>query len=317
MVYRTTEETVDSVIRLMKCCDLDILKTIKSNLDGFLDETFVSIPSDHADTSGDLRAAPRYETDLMGILVRVTDVRPGERKEYAVEIKDISRQGVLLKVDPKFISSRYVNLAFASPGSMTRQKYMEVVRTYSQTDAHSDRLEIGCRSVSDKEVKHLRVQESRVQKMRNRVRHRKEICILVAGPHSKEAVHIANQLDVEGFQVQMTYNLASAVTIGSEKEYELILFPRGGELREDPFLLELIKTDLADRVKLVLLDCFQDCSDFFYAGIDECLVDNGAVKPLLHAIEVAILGQLTRQHERETLIEQKSMLISSRPELSF
>ena len=317
MVYRTTEETVDSVIRLMKCCDLDTLETIKTNLDEFLDETFVSIPSAHTDTSGDLRAAPRYETDLMGILVRVTDVHPGERKEYAVEIKDISRQGVLLNVDPQFISSRYVNLAFASPGSMTRQKYLEVVRTHSQVDAQGDRLEIGCRSVSDKEVKALRVQECRVQKMRNRIRRREAVRVLVSGPQVDMANRVANQLDAEGFQVEMTYNLASTVKIGSEKEYDLILFPRGGDLREDRYLLEQIKTDLADRAKLALLDCFQDCSDFFYAGIDECLVDNGSVKPLCHAIEVAILGQLIRQQERETLVEQKSMLISSRPELSF
>jgi hypothetical protein len=253
----------------------------------------------------------------MGVLVRVTDVRPGERKEFAVEIKDISRHGVLLKVDPKFISSRYVNLAFASPGSMTKQKYMEVVRSHRQDDARGDRLEIGCRSVADKDVQWLRVQESRIQKMRSRIRRREDIRILVAGPQADGAAQAANQLDAEGFQVQMTYNLASAVKIGSEKNFDLIVFPRGGELREDLFLLERIKSDLANQAKLVLLDCFQDCSGFFYAGIDECLVDNGTVKPLLHAVEVAILGQLTRQNEKETRVEQKSLLISSRPELSF
>ena len=172
--------------KLLQRCDLEQLQDLKKVISDMI-EREMGNPSYQDDRDGNKkRREERFDTNLMGTLTRITDVKPGERKEYSVSVQDISRNGMCLKVDTNFTPSRVVEITFASPGGKIKRCFMEVVRIRKMTNENGSWLEVGCRSAGTEEVRRLRLHEEQVNKTRSKLRSQRGILIILVSDNSDE-----------------------------------------------------------------------------------------------------------------------------------
>jgi len=167
--------------KLLQRCDLKELQEIQK----LITEQIKRMQGDQAywnDQDGrKRRREERFETNLLGTLTRITDIKPGERKEYSVTIQDISRSGMCVRVDTNFTPSRVVEITFAAPGGKIKRCFMEVVRVRRMSNENGSWLEVGCRSASNEEVRRVRLQEEQIAKMRSKLHSRRGILIMLVG----------------------------------------------------------------------------------------------------------------------------------------
>ncbi|MCH9023248.1 MAG: hypothetical protein IID32_10875, partial [Planctomycetes bacterium] len=127
-IKKNTTKTIANIIDLLGQCELNDLRDIKTALDDLIhDAENLHEQADNQNLQ-ERRSNLRYVTKLMSTLVRITDVKPGEKKEFNAEILDISRHGLRLRVEASFVFSRIIKVTFACPGKMTKQCYLEIAR---------------------------------------------------------------------------------------------------------------------------------------------------------------------------------------------
>ncbi len=243
------------------------------------------------------RKEPRFETKMLGTLTRVTDVKPGERKEFSVTICDVSRSGMKLIVDPKFIPARVVEVTFAAPGGKIKRSVMEVVRMRKMVNQDGSWLEIGCRSLGEDEVRRIRLQEEKIAKMRSRLHRKASILILVVGPDSEETTQLLGKIKAAEYQVKRLTAVQEALRTAEKVSAQLAIFCQGSDICEDKNVLAELKKIPPGLATLAIVDHDADRFPLLQAGVDECTTRvNGAIREefIFHAIERALVGHVVR-----------------------
>ena len=298
---KDTTQTIANIIDLLSRCELDDLKAIKPALDELIRDA--ENPDEHREYPHltERRSNQRFPTNLLCTLFRVTDVKPGEKREFTAEILDISRHGMRLKLDANFAFSRIVKVTFASPGQMTKQCYLEVVHSHRVSDAAGQWFDVGCHGVvAEKQVKMVRGREIRIERMQSRLKARKEIKILVVGPDSSQKANLISRLKAEGFLVRRTAHLTQSFKILRNPAFDLAIFTQGPDLARDPQLLESIRYDLNDVAKLALIVKPQDGQILCDQGFDHAHIDSDSREEIAHAVEQALMNHVTSQTESKT-----------------
>lgn len=247
-----------------------------------------------------LRREERFKTNLMGSLIRVTDVKPGERKEFSVTICDISRSGLRFRVDTNFIPSRVVEVLFGAPGGKIKQAFMEVVRMKKQSNQDGSWLEVGCQTISDEAVRRLTMQEKRVAQMRSKLYQRRDIQILVVGPEQEQVTKLVNRIKIDGYQVRRVDIPRLAIQSAEKLGSHLVIYYQGKELCRDSELLKTAISGPSKLATLVLVENEEQQFQLYQAGIDECLMLNHCQEFLFNAIERALIGRAIRQNYYST-----------------
>ena len=256
------------------------------------------------------RQEKRFEANIMATLQRITDIRPGERKEWHVNILDVSRTGMCFKVDTNFIPSRVVQLTFSKAGGRIKQVFMEVVRMKKMCDQDGQWIEVGCQSISDDAVARLRLQEERVSRMRAKLHNRKGIFIMVVGPDTEDTEKITLKIKDEGYQVKQHKSLEDAIKDAERLSAQLLIICQGSGLARNARLLKTALSGPSQLATLALLQNDKDGFELFKAGIDECLLQSKTDEFLFRAIERALIGHLTRYSLAGRAGSSQALLVS-------
>jgi len=287
---------IGQIEKFLETCDLRELYTVEAKLTDLIKKAKQHTALMEDTQARQLRREERFETTLSGSLIRVTDVKPGERKEYSITIQDLSRSGMKFKVDTTFIPSRVVEVLFGAPGGKIKQTFMEVVRMKKRTDSGGAWLEVGCRKIGEEAVHRLRLQEKRIAQMRSKLHQRSGLQVLVVGPEIEEVTKLVNRIKNDGYQVRRVDRPKLAVRRAENLGSHLVIYYQGEELCRDP---ELLKTAVSGPSKLATLALVENEEQqfiLFRAGIDECLMLNRCHEFLSNAMERALIGRAIRQN---------------------
>ena len=285
---------------LLKHCDLRELYSIENILTDLIEKAKHNAAKQEETKGKQLRAEDRFETNLMGTLIRITDVKPGERKEFSITIQDLSRSGMKFKVDTNFIPSRVVEVLFGAPGGKIKKTFMEVVRMRKHTNQDGSWLEVGCRSISDEAVRRIRLQEERIARMRNKLYKKSGILVLVVGPETDEITKLISRINTEGYQAKRVDSPLLAIETAKKLKAHLVLYYQGKLLCRDTELLKIATSGPATLATLALVENEEEQFDLYRAGIDECLHVYHGDDLLFFAMERALIGHTIRQNETLT-----------------
>jgi len=243
------------------------------------------------------RKEKRFKFDIMGTLVRLTDVKPGERKEYSVHILDLSRGGLCLEVDPSFIPSRLVEIIFNRPGKSIKRCNVEVVRIRKRSNENGSWLELGCRSASSVLVRRLRLQEQQVLKARHKLQNRKNILIILIGANSKETKEWEELLNKKEYHVRQYSSGQQGFESARKMSASLIILCQGSQFARDKSLLAEMEQKPQQTATLAIVEKEEHRFPLYRAGVDECLTRESCEDFFLHGIERAIITHTVCQAE--------------------
>ena len=285
--------------KLLQRCDLKQLNEIKKTVSEMI-EREIGNQSYWDDQNGrKQRREERFETNLLGTMTRITDVKPGERKEYSVSVHDISRNGMCLKVDTNFTPSRVVEVTFAAPGGKIKRCFMEVVRVRKMTNENGSWLEVGCRSAGTEEVRRLRLQEEQVTKTRSKLRSQRGILIILVGDNSDEfEKKLTAKIKIKNYSVRRFDSVHQAIHNAEKLQAQLAIFCRGSHLCRDSKMLDELKSKPSELATLAIIESEEDRMPLILAGIDECLMEQNYEEYLFHSIERSMVGHALRQNKK-------------------
>jgi DNA-binding response OmpR family regulator len=248
------------------------------------------------------RREPRFETKMLGNLTRITDVKPGERKEFSVTICDVSRSGMKLFVDPNFIPARVVEVTFAAPGGKIKRSVLEIVRMRKMVNEDGSWLEIGCRSINQDEVRRIRLQEEKIIKMRNKLHKKTGLLVLLVGPETSETTQLLARIKLAEYQVKHVTAVREAMKNAEKMAAQLAILCQGSEICEDEKVIAELKVAPPGLATLAIVDNDTDRFPLLQAGVDECITRvNGVAREdfLFYAIERALVGHVVRRRDRQ------------------
>ena len=292
--------------KLLQRCDLKQLNEIKKTVSEMIEKEIGNQTYWDDQNGRKQRCEERFETNLLGTMTRITDVKPGERKEYSVTVHDISRNGMCLKVDTNFTPSRVVEVTFAAPGGKIKRCFMEVVRVRKMTNENGSWLEVGCRSAGTEEVRRLRLQEEQVTKTRSKLRSQRGILIILVGDNSDEfEKKLTAKIKIKNYSVRRFDSVHQAIHNAEKLRAQLAIFCRGSHLCRDSKMLDELKSKPSELATLAIIESEEDRMPLILAGIDECLMEQNYEEYLFHSIERSMVGHSLRQ-------SKKSMNMSGR-----
>ncbi|MCK5272401.1 MAG: PilZ domain-containing protein [Sedimentisphaerales bacterium] len=285
--------------KLLQRCDLKQLHDLKKTISDMIEKE-TGNQSYWDDKSGSKsRREERFDTNLLGTLTRITDVKPGERKEYSVTVNDISRSGMCLKVDTNFVPSRVVEVTFASPGGKIKRCFMEVVRVRKITNEDGSWLEVGCRGANTEEVRRLRLREEQVTKTRSKLNSQRGIFIILVGDNSNDIEKkLTAKLKIKNYSTRRFDSVHQAVHNAKKLKAQLAIFCHGSRLCRDSKMLGELNPKPSELATLAIIEKEEDRMPLILAGIDECLMEQNYEEYLFHSIERAMVGHTLRQNKK-------------------
>jgi len=288
---------LSKIENILNRCDLSELVEIEKIVQKLIEDKKSASNTSGEEQGCQRRREQRFQTNILGTLLRITDVRPGERKEYSVTLKDISQSGMCLNVDMNFVPSRLVEVVFAGPGGKIKRSYLEVVRMRKMTNQDGSWLEVGCRAVTDEEVRRTRLQEDQIAKMRSKMHNRHGIIILAVGPETEENNKLIERIKLESYQVRQITGIVPAMESARKITAQLAILCNGSEISNDHKLLAELAKAPSSLAIVAIVDNNEDRFALLEAGVDECLKTKDSEKDdfLFYAIERAMVGHLLRQ----------------------
>lgn len=299
----------DKIVKMLQECRLNDLLAVQEALVGLVQKAKARRGTLSENESRQLREEDRFQTDTLATAVRITDVRPGERKEFSAVIKDLSRNGMCLRIDNSFIPSRIIEVTFASPGGKIKCCVMEVVRLRKMADQDGSWLEVGCRTASNERVRRLRLQEEQVNKMRGKLRCKKNILVVVVGRNTDETNKVVQRIETEGYKVRHLEVVAAAMNTIQNLSAQLVIFCEGSQLCRDKQQLAMLLDSPAKLAKLAIIKDTEDRFALAEAGIDECLMAHQD-EYLFTAMERALVGHLVRQNRKSETSTSQALVIT-------
>jgi len=287
---------LDQIEKLLQKCDLQDLRRIDDLLTSLIEKGYSREAEVHEKEkeTNQMRAEDRFETNLLGTIARVTDIKPGEPREYSATIKDISRNGMCLQVNSNFIPSRIIEITFGSPNGKIKKCCLEVVRMRRMENQNGLWLEVGCRGIADEKVRKLRVKEERVSRMRNKLYKHSGILIQVVGTSDDLEKKLAGELRAKRYSIHRIDNITQAMQSAGRTAAQLAIFCHGSQLCMDSDALAEIKRKPPTLATLAIVEKKEHSPGLLEAGIDECLSVENVNEYLVYAIERTIVSHASR-----------------------
>ena len=171
----------EKIEKILAACSVDELRDIDRMVSERLKKADANFSKLSAELGRKQRRDKRVDVNFLGTLTRLTDIRPGERKEYSVTIKDLSRTGICLWVDVNFVPSRVVEVVFSTPGGKHKKCQLEIVRMRKKNTKDGSWLELGCQIIGKEQVSRLRLKDEHLAKVRSKIKSWGKVDILVIG----------------------------------------------------------------------------------------------------------------------------------------
>ncbi len=302
---------LDKIKQLLESCKVQELYELEKHIDHLIQEAEKQAREICESKERERRREERFDMNLLGTLTRITDVKPGERKEYSVTIQDVSRGGMRLKLEHNFIPSRVVEVTFASPGGKIKRCFLEIVRMVKNTNQDGSWLEVGCRSINNDEVRRLRLQEEQVSRIRSKLHNRSGIMVMIVGSDADEnKQRTVNRLKNHGFSTRQVDSLHVAMQSGEKINAQLAIICNGSQLCTDSRQLEVLKNKPQCMAVMAIVHRQEDIMPLVIAGVDECLTEENYDNYLFPSIERAILGHAVRRGRNQKRLSGCAMVVS-------
>ncbi len=301
---------LDKIKIELESCDFSDLLEVERHLSQLLDTAQENIDRINNGSGQRIEREERFPTNLSGKLTRITNIRPGERKEYSVIIKNISRKGLNFKVDINFIPSRIVEISFASAKGKEKNCHMEIVRMRRQSNSNGKWFDVGCRSIDKDEVKQLQRQEDQISSIQSKLKQKTKLMIIAIGPQNNDTEQLISHLKSHDYQLRLVDNIHQAMISAENLSAQLVLFCEGSKLCNDrDMLLEAVSGPKGIST-LAIVKNEEERLALLNAGIDESITENNFNSLIFHAIERAIIGNTIR-NDKSKYTAPHVMIISN------
>lgn len=257
------------------------------------------------------RSEPRFETEIPGTLMRLTNVRPGEKKEFSVTILDVSRRGMRLKVGVNYIPSQVIKLVFVGPRGKIKESFLEVVRMSRVTEEDDTWVQLGCASIDEEKVETIRSQDASAASMRKKLANKSQICIYVVGPVTPETRELSQRVKGEGYQTHRMDSVLKALEEAPKTAPQLAIFTQGSQLSADSALLAEVTAGLGSLASLAIIDNDEERQALLRTGVDECVLAKDLEGILFYAIERTLIGHAVREGQKKNNPSSQVLILST------
>jgi len=255
------------------------------------------------------RKEDRYKANLKGTLKRLSDIKPDERKEFSVNILDISRSGMRIGVKSDFVPSHIVQISFKGPNGKMKECLVEVVRIEKKSGQAEMPLELGCRSVDNEYVRRL-TKNKKAAGMTESVLDQKGVLILIVGTDTAALERkFLSRTNTRNFNIRCVANIPDAIEKAKKLSANLAIFYQGTALLHVPELLAVIKSKPSGLATLAIIENDADRFPLLDAGIDECLTKQGYDSYLLKAMERTLLIHEGRR-KRKSVLNRRALIFN-------
>ncbi len=248
------------------------------------------------------RREERFEVNYIGTLVRLTDVKPGERKEYSVLIKDISKSGMCLRVDSNFIPCRLVEVVFNVPGGKVKKCQLTIIRMQKRETKDGAWLELGCQSVEKEEVLRVKWQEQHFVELHHKLKNTGRLRVLVAGKADETVKRMLETRSAsQRYEVQYVHSLTKVISEIRENPADLLIFSESTRWALEPDFKGFVESVSGATATLVMISREEDRGVLQKAGVDECLNGKDCEEFLYRAMERALVGKTAKASQQKKL----------------
>jgi len=258
-----------------------------------------------------LRAESRFDLELHGSLRRLTDIRPNQRTEYAVMIRDVSRNGMCVHITAGFVASRAVEVTFQGPNGKVKTVQLEVVRMKRIHQGERKWLELGCRSITKEELNEMLEEERQARAIIEKATRKEDITVFLISQRQLELRPLIAKIKREGYHVRPLNNLQLLQKELREKLTQLAILIEGSATARDAQDMETLQDISSDIAILGFVENEADRCALLKAGVDECVLNDQVETLLFRAMERALVGHTMRQSSTQSPHSSRALIISS------
>lgn len=310
MSSKTPNSAIENIISQLKYCDLETLCSIKPILSDLIQEIESTLDIKNKAINQERRREERYSTELSGTLTRLSDLHPGDKREFQVKILDMSRNGMSLKIDSDYIPSRINRITFIGFGGKVKEIYMQVVRMQKKVNSDCEWINLGCRVVTQEEIRLVRNQEEKVVQVLNRLHRKKELNILLVGQSTKENQSLHALLVREDISHKQVDSIHQVLDLIERESFDLALFTNWDAICQNALFIDRLNAKASNLAKVALIKSNQNHAVFLKSGIDACLNRHDDRHLLMQALERGLLQHISRDDKICQTLKRKTLLIS-------
>ena len=301
---------LEEIRKILEACDQDELGEIRQIVDdaGSLVQ-LVSLELGGARPTNK-RVEQRIPYEAEAEVIRLTNVKPGERVEYSASLKDVSKSGLCLQVEERFIASRLIKVHFSTPVGKNKEVVVEVVRIKDDvTGPKGNKItEVGCKSIGYQEANDLIAKDSKVREIRRSIKNREQVLILLVSDGSNDTdERIYKQLRRDGFNVKKMFSVHQALTSAAKTNAQLTILCNGTKLRYDKDFTSKFRYRAESLASIAVVDNEDDRRMLSRAGIDECITAEAIDNYLEDAVESAIISHRLKCQDQN--VKHQALLV--------
>ena len=302
---------LDEIRKLLESCDQDELGEIRQLVDEA--GSLVQLVDLELGTAkpANKRNEQRIPYEAEAEVTRITDVRSGEKVNYTAALKDVSKSGLCLQVEGKFIPSRLIRVNFATPVGKNKEVVVEVVRIKESVSAQTKNeiTEVGCKSIGYQEANKIVIKDNKIREIRRSMKNREKVLILVVSDNSTDlGDRVYKQLRRDGFNVKKMFSVHQALTSAAKTNAQLTILCNGTKLRYDKDFTSKFRYRSESLASIAVVDNEEDRRMLNRAGIDECITEDAIDSYLEDAVESAILSHRLKCQDKKE--KRQGLLVS-------
>ncbi|MBI9019532.1 MAG: PilZ domain-containing protein, partial [Phycisphaerae bacterium] len=306
----------ENIRNLMSECSLGQLLQIETYLEGQIKKQ-EAITAKLGDPKGRKnRKEVRINTRIRAKIERITNISPGEYKEFTAYIEDISRHGMKLKItDPNYIHSKIIKVIFWGPKKTVKNAYMQIART-RYCESNSEKwIEIGCHSIKDEQVRRLRqTEKQRIDRIaigrKNKelkARKIKNADIYLVGFAKNEENDLKSMINSFGYGVNEVDGISDIpADKSSHQKYQIAVLSPNIELSKNPHIIEQFKSQRPNVAGLAIVEDGYSIDDADPQGHLDYMTMEEVYVRLHHYIKKALLHhfvpQTMKKNDKPTIL---------------
>lgn len=302
---------IDEILKLLETCDQDELSELRKMMDSANSLMQMVNIETGALEARNMRNENRIPYDSSAVVTRLTGIRPNEKTVFSAELKDVSRSGLCLVVEGRFVPSRLIKVDFVTPVGKNKEVVLEVVRVKDKHCKQDDSLhtEIGCKAIDYKSANKIIVKDHKVTQIRERIQKHQRVLVLVVGDHFSDTDQlICNKLRKAGYNVRKSFSVHQALASASKTQAQLAILCNGSKMKYDEDFIKGFRYRPESLATIAIVDNEGDRRSLNRAGVDECITRESVEGYLEDVLEAAIIGHELRQ---EAARDRKQVLLVS------
>ncbi len=306
MSNKNADKIRKGLIALLNQCDDRVLELIQPALGEIVQQTRQALAGQDSQIQ---RREERVQTSLEGTLIRLTDLRPGEPREFPVKIKNISAHGMCLQMDERFIPSRLMRVTFVAPKGKVMEREIEICWLKKIGSEDQPVHLTGCRTVTPEQSRRLIQQDEKLIHILHRLHKKRDIRLLVLGPDTPAAKRLLEAIRQMGFPLVYKTDILHTCNHIEQHHAEVLIFTDWLSVCQNALYVDKINRSCPDLPKIALLTNQESATPHLRSGIDECLDEPTNKKEILNALERALTQRIYGAGSQCRFVDKKAALL--------